>query len=143
MKKELSTEELELIDEIVKMQESLGLISLAKEFYSGELELDESKYIKVNLPDSKASFASGNGEGIWACPVTEKDENICNTGSKGDTFDVYVLNDCIYYPFRCASIITVAVTSDDTRPILDYNWIDDTIKLSSNGEHSIEDLLED
>lgn len=143
MKKELTTDELSAIDNIVKNQESLGLISLAKEFYTDELKLDESKYIKVNLPESKAKFASGNGEGIWACPVTEKDENIYNTGAKGDTFDVYVLNDCISYPFRCASIITVAITSDDTRPILDYNWMDKTIKASSNGEYSIEDMLDD
>jgi len=143
MKKTLTPEQLSDIEAIVENQKSLGLISFAKEFYSGELNLDESKYIKVNLPESKAKFQSGNGEGIWACPVTTQDEAVCNNGNRGDTFDVYVLNDCITFPFACASIIKAMVTSNDTRPILDYNWMSEIVKNSTNGEVSFDEMLED
>jgi hypothetical protein len=141
MKRELTSEQLKEIANIVKNQKSLGLISKAKEFYSGELNLNEEDYIKVNLPDSEKNFKSGNGEGIWACPVTEADKIIYHTGDTGETFDVYVLNDCITYPFSCASIIKVRITGSETRPILDYDWMDNIIKVSSNGEYSLEEML--
>ena len=137
----LTEEELKQIDELVEDQKSLGFTSFAKEYYNGTLELNEKNYIKVNLPDTIASFKSGNGEGIWACPVTIEDKVICNSNVKDTEFNVYALNDCIYYPIACASIIRVKCTGKNTRPILSYDWMDSIIKLSSNGEQSILDII--
>jgi hypothetical protein len=143
MKNELTPEQLSDINVIVESQKGLGLISKAKEFYTGELDLVQEKYIKVNLPDSEEKFKSGNGEGIWAYPVTEADELICNNGGVGETFDVYTMNDCIMYPFTCATIIKVRNTGAETRPVLDYDWMDNIIKVSSNGEYSLHEMLQE
>jgi hypothetical protein len=140
--KELSPEELAIIVKIVEGQKELGLVSLAKEFYSDELMIDEEKYFKLNLPTSEATFKSGNGEGIWVYPLTDSDEMIYNKGISGETFDCIVMNDCINYPIQCASIIKGRNTGSDARPIIDYDWFDKTIKLATNGETSLKYMLE-
>jgi hypothetical protein len=141
--KELSQEDLADIATLVDMQKSLGLVSLAKEFYSDELTLDKDKYFKLNLPDSEAKFISGNGEGIWVYPLTDADRTIYDNGIKGETFDCIVMNDCISYPIRCASIIKGRNTGIDTRPTIDYNWFDEIIRTASDGEMSLKNMLEE
>jgi hypothetical protein len=131
MKKILTEKDLAHIDNIVQSQANIGLLSFAKEFYKDELKLNRTQYIKVNLPYSPEHFLSGNGEGVWACPVTAEDQFIYDHGSKGETFNVYILNDSLFYPFLCASIITVQVTGPDTRPILDKTWLSSIIHLFS------------
>jgi len=140
--KVLTEKELDQIDQIVQNQKSLGLVSLAKEFYSDELVLIQEKYFKLNLPESEAKFKSGNGEGIWVYPLTDADEAIYDNAVSGETFDCIAMNDCITYPFACATIIKGRNTGSDTRPILDYDWFDEVIKTSSNGEMSLKDMLE-
>jgi hypothetical protein len=141
--KELSQEDLADIATLVDMQKSLGLVSLAKEFYSGELDLVQDKYFKLNLPNSVAEFISGNGEGIWVYPLTDADKTIYDNDIKGETFDCIVMNDCITYPIQCGSIIKGRITGSDTRPTIDFDWFDNTIKTVSNDEMSLKDLLED
>lgn len=140
---ELSQEKLAGIAKLVEQQKSLGLVSLAKEFYSGELDLVQEKYFKLNLPNTVDEFISGNGEGIWVYPLADADKTIYDNAIKGETFDCIAMNDCLTYPIRCGSIIKGRITGSDTRPIIDYDWLDNTIKTASNDEMSLKDLLEE
>jgi hypothetical protein len=142
MERELKPDELEAINNVVVAQNALGFESKAKEFYSGQLNLNKADYLKVNLPDSLRGFNTGDGEGIWACPVSSDDIEIYKADVKGSEFFVYALNDCICYPIKCASIIKVKCTGG-CRPVLSYEWIDEIIQKASKGGMSLSKMLSD
>ena len=119
---------------------ALCLKSALREISEGKINTSED-LIKVNLPDSIEKFKTGNGEGIFATYYSDKDKEIGEAGKAGELFEVVVLNNALYYPFRWGSIITVKSNGTEYRPNLDKEWISKVIEDSSNGEMSLEKLL--
>ena len=140
--KELTQEELETINEVEENSKSLGLVNKIRDIYEETFDLQDERKMKFNLPESKAKFISGNGEGIWGIPLTDEDYEIYEAESVGETFKVVLLNQAFTYPFPWGSIITVE-TRGSNRPVLSYDWFDGVVKESSNGEMSLAEMLED
>jgi len=82
-------------------------------------KLDKEEYIKVNLPDSEENYQSGNGEGVWACPVDDIQHQLIHDYVVGSIVKVVVLNNCFYYPLNYGDIVSVIITNEKNRPILD------------------------
>jgi len=110
----------------------------------GKVNLEDTfRQIKVNLPDSNRGFISGNGEGIWALILEEDGVKKYKESKLGETFYVALLNNSIYYPpLSWGNIIKVKCTGKGYRPIIDKNWFNGIILESSNGEFSLDKLLE-
>ena len=128
-KETLSEDLLNYIDNSEAIAKNQGLETIIRKIYEDETFLNENNYIKVNLPNTREKFRSGNGEGIWAVPYTKEDQKISDDNILRTTFKVIVLNDCIYYPFRYGVIIQVKIVNVDQRPILDKEWLDTHSKL--------------
>lgn len=139
MQEELTEEQIKGLTEAQEQAKQLGLDYAGFKIMNGDIITDE-RMIKVNLPDTNASFESGNGEGIWAVPLTEVDEQIYHNSKSKETFQVALLNTAIYYPFPWGSIITVE-TRGNNRPVLNYEWMDQVIKKTEPG-FSLAQLLE-
>ena len=86
------------------------------EFFNGEY------FIKVNLPNSKASFNHGNGEGCWV----KVDEYVCRVYDEdgyGD-FTGELANDSIYYPgLDCGTVIPFRMRGP-MRPCVPFGWLE-------------------
>lgn len=76
--------------------------------------MSKLELIKVNLPSDLESFKTGNGEGIWARPLSEEDERKVNDDNYYGEAYVVAQNDSVYYP-----------------GLINY---DDTIKVHCNGK---------
>ena len=140
--KELTQEELDNIELAESRAKSLGLKTMVREIAEENYTLYEQLYIKFNIPESEEKFKSGNGEGVWAQPLTEEDKEICDSNSTGDTFKVIILNSALTFPFDWGTVVTVE-TRGDSRPVLSYDWFDGVVKESTNGEMSLAEMLED
>lgn len=101
--------------------ESLGLTTHVLLLEQDKYELNEDKYFKVNIPDSKEGYNSGNGEGMWCQPLTEEDEKIYESGS--GSFDVVLLNDSVYIPPLFYGTVIRAEARGNKRPVLDIEWL--------------------
>ena len=121
----------------------LGLETMARKIAQEEFILDEDTYMKFNIPDSEEKFKSGNGEGVWAMPLTPDDRAIYKDDSAvGKKFQVIILNDALTYPIEWGSIITVESRGDD-RPVLSYDWFDSVVRKSSDGGTTLAEILKD
>lgn len=130
----------ENIIEHEKVCASLGLKSALRGISDGLVDISVNQ-IKVNLPGSIEAFSTGNGEGIWAVPFSQKDLEVYNNEEVGQEFEVIILNTPITYPFRWGSVITVKNTSKDTRPVLSKGWIEKVIYDSTKGAVSLKSML--
>ena len=140
--KTLTKENLEYLDQVEAMAKSLGLVTIARQIATDEYPLNEDLYMKFNIPDSKAKFESGNGEGVWGVPYTTEDQEIYDKEGTGDKLRVIILNDALTFPFRYGTIVTVE-TRGNNRPVLSYDWFDGVIQENSDDGTTLADLLED
>lgn len=90
--------------------------------------------IKVNLPDSRKNYDSGNGEGCWAYIADEADINKYNTGT--GKFNVIMMNTSFYWMpfFSWGTIIQVEGRGSKSRPVLDIEWAREKIKKVEDKE---------
>lgn len=78
-------------------------------------EEDKNNMFKINLPENEESYATNNGEGVWAY-CSKKDYIHNNTASC--IFIARILNDSIYYPgLNYGADILVEYKGGDLRPI--------------------------
>jgi len=140
--KELTAEELKQVEETEEHVAYLNLQTKVREIMTEELELNEDNFLKFNLPNTRQGFDSGNGEGVWGVPLTEEGQKIYdNDASVGETFEVILLNNSIYYPFPYGTILTVQ-TRGSNRPVIDYEWLDERVASTGEGA-TLADVLED
>ncbi len=109
----------------------LGLENCVRDLIIGDKILNENDYLKLNLPSTIDGFETGNGEGVWGCPLTKKDLYISKNDDDDTTFQVILLNDSIYYPFPYGTILT-AKCIYGFRPVLSYKWINNIFKTHKN-----------
>lgn len=83
----------------------------------------EDQMIKINVPHDPASFESGNGEGLWAFPLTPADLRLFDDESSyGDTIRVVLQNNCVIIPELANNTIVTCLTRGNKRPVLDFDW---------------------
>ena len=140
--KKLNEAEEAAMKQTEEQAKALGLETMARSISEEKYTLNEDNYMKFNLPDSAAKFKSGNGEGVWGIPLMKCDRDTYNDNStSGVKFNVIILNDALTYPFKWGTIIKVE-TRGDSRPVVNYDWLDSVIKQSSDGRMSLEKMLE-
>ena len=83
--------------------------------------LNDSNLFKGNIPDSKDSYESGNGEGCWWTFETPKDKEVYEGDKEGTTFMAILCNDSIYYPLVYGTVIQMEVRHA-FRPVVDMKW---------------------
>ena len=87
---------------------------------------DSIGYFKVNLPNTKESYHSGNGEGVWAV-VEDKDiYDKYNNNELKNPFYVFIANDSIYYPYLICGSRVLVEPKGDKRPVAVWDKLTQT-----------------
>lgn len=79
-------------------------------------------YLKVNIPGDMAAYKRGNGEGMWAIPLSDGDRIILDADKHGTTAKVILCNDSLYYPPMCYGTVLQVEMREGFRPVLDIDW---------------------
>lgn len=133
----------EYLSSIERSAKDLGFKNVHRKIVLDEIVLEDNKYFKGNLPKSSEGFESGNGEGCWFQALTDKDLEVERNNIKDETFEAILLNDSLYFLniFMYGTVIKLKCRGEDRRPVLDYDWLDDIIKKSSNNEMNLAKML--
>ncbi len=83
--------------------------------------LNKDRIVKVNLPDTKESAKSGNGEGCFAI-LSESDYMDYTTNKKLGEFKAILVNSSIYYPIDFGTVVPCKHNGIN-RPIVDFDWL--------------------
>ena len=83
------------------------------------------RYIKVNLPDNLEDYTNGNGEGVWAYIVDDKDLEKYKTDVADEEIKVIICNDSVYYPgmIRYGDELTAELRGGK-RPIVNFHMLE-------------------
>ncbi len=80
---------------------------------------DRNNHFKINLPNIKRSYLSGNGEGCFCIPLTIEDKRkMKDDNSICEKFKFILMNDSMYYPELKHLDILEGKTQGKYRPIL-------------------------
>lgn len=95
---------------------------------SGALEVTKlqadkcTEYIKVNLPESRAGFEAGTGEGVWVL-VSKQVKEIYDQDAEGGYYFGILDNDSCYWPgLNHGAPIPFAMRGTN-RPVASYMWL--------------------
>lgn len=97
---------------------------------SGALEVTKlqadkcTEYIKVNLPDNKDSYTTGNGEGVWVL-VSERVKEIYDQDAEGGYYFGILDNDSCYWPGLNHGAAIPFEMRGKNRPVVPYEWLCD------------------
>lgn len=90
-----------------------------------KLQADKcTEHIKVNLPDSKDSYTTGNGEGVWVL-VSERVKEIYDRDAEGGFCFGILDNDSCYWPGLNHGAAIPFEMRGANRPVVPYEWLYD------------------
>ncbi len=79
------------------------------------------KYIKVNIPSTRANYENGNGEGCWTL-VTEEDAEKYEDDNCTDTFKAVLANYSFYYNIPAGTVLPCHFNKK-YRPLVSYDYL--------------------
>lgn len=83
-----------------------------------------TEHIKVNLPDSKDSYTTGNGEGVWVL-VDEQVKAAYDQDAEGCFCFGILDNDSCYWPGLNHGAAIPFEMRGKNRPVVPYEWLYD------------------
>lgn len=88
-----------------------------------KLQADKcTEYIKVNLPDSKDSYTTGNGEGVWVL-VSKQVKAAYDQDAEGGYCFGILDNDSCYWPGLNHGAAIPFEMRGKNRPVVPYEWL--------------------
>jgi len=130
------------LNEITMHCDDIGVTHANDLLFDGSISIDPQKMLKINLPFSRSDFIEGRGEGCWAYPLEDVDNDIYESNEIGTVFRIILLNDSEYYPFVFGTKISVVIINEATRPIMQKQWLAEAFDRS-DAPFTLEERLDE
>ena len=101
------------------------------------------KYIKVNIPSTRANYENGNGEGCWAL-ITEKDVEKYEDDNCTDAFKAVLANYSVYYDIPAGTVLPCHFNKEH-RPLVSYDYLEAnySVNAEENRLNIVKRIIED
>lgn len=93
-------------------------------FGGGEHMMENTHFIKVNLPDSEENYRTGNGEGMWVI-VDDDTYEKHEADYEGRFFHGKLANNSVYYPGLTSGATVPFEMRGKHRPVVRFQWLDE------------------
>lgn len=97
------------------------------QIYKGDIS-DPQRKIKINLPYSRETYKTANGEGVWCYIISPEDmETYLDDTKAGRLINGVLLNDSLYFPeLKHKSLVPVELRGAK-RPVVPLEFLKDIL----------------